>query len=128
MTKFKAYFYRYGKKDYETFETEKEAIDFLNSSSETGEAFGDCIVDEDGVIVRDINSSTEVIGRETPENRVGNVYKEVKKGTVENTSMEANNMFAQKLSVLNKKFNPRKEESADEFSYVYDSEEGWVQE
>lgn len=73
---YKVYFHRFGAVQFEEYNTIGEAEDFVYHEEYTGNLFADCIVDEEGIIIRDFNAETNVIGRELPESRLGKRYTE----------------------------------------------------
>lgn len=70
----KAYYHRYGALDYEEYDTVEEAKRIIEYQEDMGECFGDCIVDENGIIVYDFDIDRTVLGRETPKSRVGTKF------------------------------------------------------
>ena len=72
----KGYYHRHGLIDYDGFDSVEEAIETIKMMEDEGECFGDCVVNEDGIIVYDFDAGTEVLGRKTPKSRVGQEYEE----------------------------------------------------
>jgi len=74
--KFKTYYHRYGVIQEEEFNNYNEAVKFIQEGAENGELFGDCITDENKIVIRDFDAETHVCGRETPpKSRVGQKFK-----------------------------------------------------
>ena len=72
---YKVYYHRYGQIEYFTEETAAEAKKMMGLIEGNGDGFGDCIVDENEIIIHDFDSDTEVIGRKQPVSRIGQPFR-----------------------------------------------------
>lgn len=74
MGKYKAYYHRFGSIQYEEFKSQEDALEYLEIGEDEGELFADCIVDDKNIVVHDCDAESQVIGREQPKSRIGEIY------------------------------------------------------